>query len=465
MKQEISLVGRVFRDFDGNGLMDTQDYGLEGLILESHPLNLSSITDRDGGFKIRVNLGNHTVRLPYLPQHHSLISPVDSSHIVSANNIGQVFGGLDFALYPTPNIDDLEATITPVTPVRPGFVARYQISCKNVGSTSQIAQIKFTHADTLAYNGSSIPYTAYYDSISTLVWDFGNLDPYESFAIIVDFIVPTNATPGMHVNSSVLVLPDSGDIEPWDNRDSLTQLITASFDPNDKQVLSPPEFSLQMLDNREPVSYLIRFQNTGTDTAFTVIVEDTLSALLDWSTFQMLDASHDYRLTVSEDGLFSWRFDYILLPDSNVNEAASHGFIRFEIIPRSDLLLGDTISNQASIFFDFNSPVLTNFTHTPVISTDAIEPTRISRRSSQLKIYPNPGNGYQKFVLDIPYSGSWNLKILDINGRRFYEENLILSPGKHEIVRELKSLPDGWYFVSFSDNQIQFSGMWIKRDE
>jgi hypothetical protein len=51
-----------------------------------------------------------------------------------------------------------------------------------------------------------------------------------------------------------------------------------------------------------------------------------------------------------------------MLPDSNVNEPASHGFARFSIAPRPGLPLETDVFNEASIYFDFNDAVVTNRT-------------------------------------------------------------------------------------------------------
>jgi hypothetical protein len=59
-------------------------------------------------------------------------------------------------------------------------------------------------------------------------------------------------------------------------------------------------------------------------------------------------------------GIVRFVFENIMLPDSNVNEATSHGFVKFTIHPRSDVPLGTSIPNSAAIYFDFNEPVITN---------------------------------------------------------------------------------------------------------
>jgi hypothetical protein len=50
------------------------------------------------------------------------------------------------------------------------------------------------------------------------------------------------------------------------------------------------------------------------------------------------------------------------LPDSNANEAKSHGYISLSIKPKKGLAEKTHIENFADIFFDFNEPVRTNTT-------------------------------------------------------------------------------------------------------
>jgi hypothetical protein len=115
--------------------------------------------------------------------------------------------------------------------------------------------------------------------------------------------------------------------------------------------------------------YTVRFQNTGTDTAFNIVVRDTLDSKVDWNTLEMVSASHNYQLNIKEGNKLTWTFDNIQLPDSNINEAASNGYIIYRIKPKTSLLPGDTIINTASIYFDFNLPVQTNTEKTVVESS------------------------------------------------------------------------------------------------
>lgn len=171
---------------------------------------------------------------------------------------------------------------------------------------------------------------------------------------------------------------------------------SGSFDPNDKQA-SPAGYGPEhYIEPGQPLEYRIRFQNTGTDTAFHVIIRDTLAPWLDPGSVVSGASSHPYRLEMLTPGYLKWSFDDIMLPDSNVNEAASHGFVKFQIRQKSAVPLSTVIQNRAAIYFDFNAPVLTNTTWHTIgenfvtgVTTPAVAPAA----GHAWQLSPNPADG------------------------------------------------------------------------
>ena len=98
-----------------------------------------------------------------------------------------------------------------------------------------------------------------------------------------------------------------------------------SFDPNDKMVYINGIQSTTFHKTDSVLEYLIRFQNTGTDTAFTVVIKDQLDYNLDWSSLTPISASHDYSYFLKDDGTMEIKFANILLPDSSINYIGSNG--------------------------------------------------------------------------------------------------------------------------------------------
>ncbi len=142
------------------------------------------------------------------------------------------------------------------------------------------------------------------------------------------------------------------------------QAIIDSYDPNDKQVSPIGTTDQHFTPTTSELKYLIRFQNTGTDTAYTVVIIDTLSEHLDISTLQQGAASHVYGLHVRGKGrpILEWTFRNINLPDSTRNQLASNGFVSFSIKPKTGLAEKTLIENYADIYFDYNDPIRTNTT-------------------------------------------------------------------------------------------------------
>lgn len=211
---------------------------------------------------------------------------------------------------------------------------------------------------------------------------------------------PGNSHPNAHVElcgDPSNWTPDIIGDFPQDDADPIKDVFctvtNGSYDPNDKRGFpSGITENNYILPNQE-LEYIIRFQNTGTDTAFTVVVRDTLDTDLDITSLVLGNSSHNYSFRIYGPRVLEWRFDNILLVDSTTNEPGSHGFIQFTVKQHKDLPIGTVINNEADIYFDFNVPVITN-NATHIINIEAYETVAgagIKENSlSDVSIYPNP---------------------------------------------------------------------------
>jgi uncharacterized repeat protein (TIGR01451 family) len=196
-----------------------------------------------------------------------------------------------------------------------------------------------------------------------------------------------------------------------------------AYDPNDKQGFPKGAGPEHFIEPGTRLEYLIRFQNTGTDTAFNVAIRDTLSAWLAPATLTPGASSHPYTWKLAQDGTLLFEFDNIMLPDSNVNEPASHGFVKFGIDLKPDAPLGTAISNQAAIYFDFNEPIFTNTT-VHRIAVDFLENSTMTsveapdQASGKIQVAPNPANQVIRFVKMEDQSSFAQIVIYNSNGQR-----------------------------------------------
>jgi uncharacterized repeat protein (TIGR01451 family) len=140
--------------------------------------------------------------------------------------------------------------------------------------------------------------------------------------------------------------------------------IIDSFDPNDKLVSPAGTTSEHYTPTDSELKYTVRFQNTGTDYAYTATIIDTLSDNLDIASLQLGAASHKYSFNVSGKGrpVLTWTFNNINLPDSTRDQKGSNGFVQFSIKPKAGLGEKARIENFADIIFDYNEPIRTNTT-------------------------------------------------------------------------------------------------------
>lgn len=166
-----------------------------------------------------------------------------------------------------------------------------------------------------------------------------------------------------------------------------------AFDPNDKTAFVGGFSEDQFYSSDTLLQYLIRFQNTGTDTAFNIRIEDKLDYSLDWSTFLPIDASHPYSFNLDESGKLELFFKDIMLPDSNLNEALSHGYFLYSIQPKRNLQVGTHIHNTAGIYFDYNEAVLTNTALLRLKETTRVRDPQ-SNNKRVLVSTPNPAQNY-----------------------------------------------------------------------
>lgn len=175
---------------------------------------------------------------------------------------------------------------------------------------------------------------------------------------------------------------------------------TGSFDPNDKQAFPVGFGPEHQLKPDTDIEYLIRFQNTGTDTAFSVVILDTLSVWLKPSTVRVLASSHPVEYATLENGVIRFAFPGIMLPDSNVNLAGSNGFVKFRIAQQTDNPEGTVIRNNAAIYFDYNEPVITNTTFHTIRKYITLLSAVHETGTRTVRIMPNPASDYANLLFE-----------------------------------------------------------------
>lgn len=401
------IEGQVFNDVDFD-CDTTGNDGLQGQLINFQPGNRSTLTDVNGEYRIRMLAGNYNGSTTP-PNYFNQFCPPSGVQAVSVI-AGDTAAGTDFGWTADPNVQDLRITMVS-SAARPGFDMYYDVIFENVGTVPMSGTVTVDLDTMVDYLQSSVTPTAV--NGQAISWNFSNLGLFEHRTIRVEANVhPFVSLLGDTMQTTAIVNPIATDAAPHDNTFDLDQIITGAYDPNDKRVVPGWGNFGEVELGTEELTYTIRFQNTGTDTAFNIRITDVLPDELDPLSLDMLGASHPYSIEI-EDQLVTWSFYDILLPDSGINQLGSNGYVTFKIKTVGTPPNGTQISNNASIYFDFNPPIITNDCYTTWTNFVGIKE---QLTVDQLHIYPNPSSG--EMTVDFGrYLTDANLTIYDLSGR------------------------------------------------
>ncbi|MDB4650070.1 T9SS type A sorting domain-containing protein [Crocinitomicaceae bacterium] len=269
---------------------------------------------------------------------------------------------------------------------------------------------------------------------------------------------PGNSHPNAHVElcgDTLNFTPNMVNQFPLDDADPIIDqycgIVTGSYDPNDKTGFPLGETEANYVQPNQQFQYVVRFQNTGNDTAFTVIIRDTLDLNLNLFTVSSGVSSHPYTFKMYGPRVLEWTFNNILLPDSTTNLEGSNGFVTFQVEQIPDLPPGTVIPNDADIYFDFNLPITTNTTIHRVFEgfVDVLDPTVSIENyiaGEVIDVYPNPTTNLITIQSESVLNNKF--KIYDQQGREVMNGKLT---GKNTVV-SLGILSRGTYTIKVEGN-------------
>jgi len=353
-----SISGVKFRDDDADCDQGLLEPGIEGFLMYLQPLNWIATTDDTGGYRFDfVPAGSYTLQEVQQPWH-TQTCPVGPPTYTVVLGAGDDVTGYDFGNQ-IQIVEDLAVQVAG-SRARPGFDKTYGVSCQNVGSVPLAADVKLSLPAEVTYLSSTGGGT-YSVGPHEVNWSLGPLAPGSTTLLQVSVQVSVSTPLGTFIcaTATIATNPPLLDDDVSNNVDTECQEVRGSWDPNEKHVTPPGAGPSGFVFREDTLRYHIDFQNTGTDTAFTVVVRDTVDDDIDLTTIQPGASSHPYVLTISNREL-KWTFNNIMLPDSVIDEPGSHGFVEYTLEPSNVAPDGADIPNAAGIYFDFNPPVITN---------------------------------------------------------------------------------------------------------
>jgi uncharacterized repeat protein (TIGR01451 family) len=433
-----TVSGRVYYDTNQNKVYDSGEPGINQARLEMAPQGSISFSDLNGLYSLGAFGGTQTVTYGNNLSNLVLFSDSGSYTMPVVSNITGKDFGLRSAL-PDYSISAGNGYIFPRCLTEQDFTF-------TVTNTSNIpynatAWIKIHPLTTLI--SSPLPYTV---SNDTVFFSISNLQPLTSTTITARFMLP-NFPNTIFFIAGAWSLDANGVVQ---NTATFEKdfIIRCSFDPNDKGVTPPGIFAQNYTLMSDTLEYLIRFQNTGNDTAYKVVIVDTLDANLNLSTFELLGSSHNMMTEIKSNGEAKFTFNNIMLVDSTTNEPESHGFIRYRVRVNSGLPDGTPINNTAHIFFDFNEAVVTNTTLNTMVY---VLPVGLNEAESQTKavLYPNPFSTSATLHFGNEKGEMHSLMVTDITGKQVLP---ILQTNTSSIEIDKNQLTPGIYFYHLYRN-------------
>ena len=446
-----SVAGLTYYDLNGNGVKDAADPVFPFAHLYDTENDIDFYSDINGEYYYCFPQGDNIIEVLNVPTYH-IASPQNESLNVPLGGFRQ---DLNFAMAPEPGFKDLQLRMWQVEPVIAGSPVEFNVEYKNIGTACisgaelmvtvadglSIANINTNNVDILDANTAEI-------SVST---DICPNDP-------VQFTISCNADAGLPLGAvlesqvSISQLPPNALNEPLEDNTFVLESEVKDEVVLDFKSVSHDTITSWFISTEQYLDYLIHFQNSGSESAQNIIVQDEIDPALDLSTIRIEGVSHP--MVIEQEGnLVSFIFNDINLPAAVQDELLSRGYIRFSIQPFSTLEIGDIVENSATLFFDEEPAINLN-----TVTTTLIESTGLDEVEIDAKLYPNPAS--QDLQISWPETVTINaISIYGIDGK------LIDSFGVNtnsQLTLDVSSLSSGVYLLRFDSASMVNPVIWMK---
>ncbi|WP_160316443.1 T9SS type A sorting domain-containing protein [Flavobacterium akiainvivens] len=390
-------------------------------------------TDANGEYELYTLAGTFAVA-PQFEENYfeaSYVAPVAFPYVNNAEATA------NFCITPNTAASDIEIVMMPVVAPVPGQDVYYKMVYKNKGNQvlSGSVQCTWNYTKFDFYANSFMPdanQTLLNGNLATYVWDYTNLEPFESREIKIRLAVhsPTDAIPvnvgdALSFDAQAILTADA--IQS-DNTSVLEQQAVATATTASITCIEGAVAPVTQIG--EYLHYVVNFTNEGTETPDSVVIETEVDPEhFDINTLQVLNSSHNARVQVQGN---TARF---MMP-AFMQAADGHGNILFKAKTKNNLASGATVLSSARIYFGYTAPVETNVAETQlgVMGMDDVAV------DASVTLYPNPA----KDVVNINAANNLQqVNLYDVQGRLLQTEIL----NNTQTTIDLSSRAAGIYFV------------------
>jgi hypothetical protein len=334
------ITGKVFWDVDSNGVQN----GSEPLINDGY------ITISKPGFSQNAIIANGRYLLPLDTGIYQLnsIPPQGYYQPVPLNDTMLGYfehDVMDIALRRRDTLRNVAVAIVPLGQLWPDSTANYLLRYSNLG-TDTVANgwvvFKKEPRTTVQLATPAVDSTAG----DSLIWRYAQLRPFEQRTIRL--ALHTADTPVIApwdtLYQVAAITPVVGDTNRLNNFDTLYQVADTGSLVRIKTASQGRWLNLNQAQAGGWLQYTIHYTHTGPGLLDSLLVTDTLDALLDSASYQLVYTSHPAQLQPATSRQLSWAFNGIaLLPGQSCT-------ISFRVRPRGTVALGNVVQNKAWIW-------------------------------------------------------------------------------------------------------------------
>jgi hypothetical protein len=433
-----TITGNFRFDADSNGC-DSSDIAPISLRvnLNDGTNQGASFTNANGSYDFYTPAGSFEIMPAIENPTWFTISPASAT--ISFADQNNNIANQDFCVSSNGIHPDVEVVISPVFFAIPGFDASYQITFRNKGNqlfSNGLISLQYDDAVLDFVSASQAPFSQAFGSIN---WQYTNLLPFEARAITITLNVnnPTEIPAvniGDQLNFIVSTFPSETDEIPQDNTFEYIQTVVGSFDPNDITCLEGDVVAPSEIGNY--LHYVVNFENTGTFAAENIVVKvDIDTVKYDINSLQLLNTSNPAYTKITGN-VVEFVFKNIML------DTGGHGNVLFKIKSNPTLVVGDSVTNRADIFFDYNFPIDTGMANTVF---QALSNTDFEIDNFVL-VAPNPASN--ELTIKAEHSIK-TIQLYDAQGRVI----LISLVNAPEFKLDVSSYSKGIYFIKITTDK------------
>jgi uncharacterized repeat protein (TIGR01451 family) len=435
----------------------------------------------NGAYSVRTRVPG-TYTLTYYNYYGSTtlatLCPNVGSYTVTTNASGGTNSGNDFYItYPSQN--DVSVDVY-TGGAAPGFNHYEYVRVCNNGGNNATGTVDFHYDPILGAANSVQIYNSYYYGIGqslgtmsvtsqnatngTINFSYANLTPGTCQSAYINFTLPTNVALGTQL-ITYAIANQTGDTNASNNVDTASTVVVGSYDPNDKRMMrhrTGDDYEGGIYEQDNNLEYVVRFQNTGTAAARRVVIRDTLETNLRPETVANFAFSHDGVAYIQNGNILVVEFNNIYLPDSASDLAGSQGYVKFNIMRTAGLALGTSIENSAAIYFDYNSPIITN----TAISTLEAEIVSVENLTNamQVQVMPNPFDAQLTAQYELPSQSKVTVRLYNALGQVAVElAPAVQAAGQQNVSLNTANLTSGIYWLQIESAQGKYTQKVVKQ--